>query len=72
MILLQCANCSNIREWNRDSGNPPGSCYCRSKRPWNFIKERPKKTRGYVRVISHLGTQELKGPSYLEDPDGWK
>jgi DUF438 domain-containing protein len=72
VILLQCANCLNIREWDRIKEESPGFCYCKSKRPWNTIKERPKNQKGFVRVYSHFGYQELKWPHFIEDPNGWK
>jgi hypothetical protein len=72
ITLLQCPNCLHVKEWMRSKEAAPGSCTCKSRRHWNVIKERPKQVRGFVRVHSIYGSQDLKGPWYQEDSTAWK
>jgi hypothetical protein len=68
--LLECPRCLNTIGWYRDVTPAPGTCTkCHSRQYWNVVKQR--RAPGYVRVMSHLGSQVLKGPHFQEDPKAW-
>lgn len=72
-MILQCPRCSIIKDWDRDnSPSGPGVCACKSFQYWKVLKEYPKSAKGFVKVLSDKGWQELKGPDWKEDPNGWK
>jgi hypothetical protein len=71
--ILACPRCLSVKIWLRALEAAPGPCLrCHTRRPWNVLKERPKRGEGHVIVYSHEGSQQLKGPSYREDPNGWR
>ena len=71
-ILLECPNCLSAKDWYRATEPAPGSCpKCKSKRPWNVVKSRRVRPKGFVRVYSYKGGQELTGPDFQEDPNAW-
>lgn len=71
-MILECSNCPRDIEGEFNEANPPGRCVCRGFRYWKAVKERRPRTPGFVRVLSDKGWQELKGPHFQVDPNGWK
>lgn len=72
MIILQCPRCRKVIHWDRgEKPEGPGSCTCGAWAPWKALKEEPDSNSGYVIVISDKGRQELHGPHFQEDPNGW-
>ena len=70
-MILQCPRCLNIRKWERSPGSiAPGKCICGSFQPWRVLKTMPPK--GHVIVYSSAGWQELHGPHWIENPNGWR
>jgi len=68
--LLECPRCLLTIDWYRETTPAPGHCpKCHTNRFWNVVTQR--RAPGFVRVMSHLGTQELKGPHFIEDPKAW-
>jgi hypothetical protein len=73
VVILQCPRCYHVKEWDRDLDRAPGFCpLCKSSRPWDTLKEKPVPVKGFVRVHSSKGWQELHGPDFQEHPDAWK
>jgi len=70
MILLECPKCWFILEGDFGEDNPPGECPCHARAPWRVVKAR--RAPGFVIVHSHLGSQQLHGPGFRENPNGWK
>jgi hypothetical protein len=68
-MILQCTRCLSVTTWD---GKPPGPGLCvrRHRSTWRVLKDYPP--RGFVRVISSQGSQELQAPLYREDPTAWK
>jgi hypothetical protein len=76
-MILQCPRCNHIREWNNELvPQGPGNCSCGAWASWKVLKEMPKifkgGGKGFVRVISDKGWQELHGTDWQEEPNGWK
>lgn len=70
-MILCCPRCQHIRHWERSrEPDGPGRCSCGAWAPWRVLKKMPEP--GFVRVLSDKGWQELKGPHYQEDPNGWR
>jgi len=70
-MILQCPRCGTVRTWSkRTERKGPGACLCGAHAPWKVLKEMSKP--GHVIVKSHLGEQELHGPDFRVDPNGWK
>jgi hypothetical protein len=72
-MILECPRCRNIITWERETQpNGPGKCECGAWAPWRFRKEMPKLEEGHVILITSKGRQELFGPRFQENPNGWK
>lgn len=69
-MILRCPRCLSLREGTFDMKNPPGVCTCGARAHWRVLAKRPEP--GFVRVISDKGSQELRGPHFVEHPNGWK
>ncbi len=64
-MILQCPRCLNVITWERET-NPkgPGTCSCKTFQDWKVLKEYPEK--GFVRLLTDKGWQELKPPYYKD------
>jgi hypothetical protein len=82
LYYLQCNYCAHCYEWD-STALPQGRGYCACKRAqylrsinknqyFTVLKEKPNYIKGFVRVYSNDGYQDLKGPCYQEQPCGWK
>lgn len=68
---LLCPRCNHITQWDRETKpEGPGTCLCGTFQHWKVISdeevERRKNTKGFVRLLTDKGWQELKPPYYRE------
>lgn len=42
ITYLKCPRCDSVRLWTRSRGQPPGSCFCKTRRPWTVLSQPPE------------------------------
>jgi hypothetical protein len=71
-MILRCPRCWLEIEWTRaEKPQGPGYCVCGTSALWRVVQKRAE-NKGHVIVMGHKGWQELKGPHFQDDPNGWR